>query len=99
MLWPLKLVIEFPPGATILIPSAAIEHSNMPISPGETRLSITQFTAGALHRWVDNGFQSVAKHMVGKNAEDERRRIEARKRDALSVFSTCDTLSLDQQAL
>ncbi|KAJ7925408.1 hypothetical protein B0H13DRAFT_1863243 [Mycena leptocephala] len=30
VLWDLKLVIRFPPGSTILIPSAIIRHSNVP---------------------------------------------------------------------
>ncbi|KAJ7034814.1 hypothetical protein C8F04DRAFT_1210516 [Mycena alexandri] len=39
ILWDCKLILEFPPGTTILIPSAAIFHSNIPIGPGEPRLS------------------------------------------------------------
>jgi len=31
VLWDLQLVIEFPPGSTILIPSAVLQHSNIPI--------------------------------------------------------------------
>ncbi|KAK0435336.1 uncharacterized protein EV420DRAFT_1653282 [Desarmillaria tabescens] len=31
ILWDLKLVIEFPPGSTILFPSAILRHSNTPI--------------------------------------------------------------------
>lgn len=34
VLWDLKLVIEFPSGSLIIIPSALIEHSNVPISQG-----------------------------------------------------------------
>ncbi|KAJ7794380.1 hypothetical protein B0H14DRAFT_3557404 [Mycena olivaceomarginata] len=32
VLWDLKLIIRFPPGSTILIPSAIIRHSNSPIA-------------------------------------------------------------------
>ncbi|KAJ7843592.1 hypothetical protein B0H13DRAFT_1648357, partial [Mycena leptocephala] len=35
VLWDLKLVIEFPPGALILRPSAIIAHSNIPIQAGD----------------------------------------------------------------
>ncbi|KAI0040403.1 hypothetical protein FA95DRAFT_1502918, partial [Auriscalpium vulgare] len=56
VLWDLQLVIEFPAGATILIPSALITHSNASIQQGETRLSVTQFCAGALMRWHAYGF-------------------------------------------
>lgn len=50
VLWDLGLVIEFPPGSTILIPSAAIAHSNTPVACHENRASFTQFTAGGLFR-------------------------------------------------
>ncbi|KAH9899134.1 hypothetical protein C8Q73DRAFT_604051, partial [Cubamyces lactineus] len=55
VLWNLKKVIEFPPAATIFIPSAVIEHFNLAVEPGDQRLSITQYTAGALFRWVKAG--------------------------------------------
>jgi hypothetical protein len=57
----LKLIIQFPPGALILIPSATITHGNIPVREGETRTSFTQYTAGALFRFVDNGFQPEKK--------------------------------------
>ncbi|KAJ7023089.1 hypothetical protein C8F04DRAFT_1271727 [Mycena alexandri] len=41
ILWDCKLILEFPPGTTILIPSATIFHSNIPIGPGERRYSFT----------------------------------------------------------
>ncbi|KAK7022815.1 hypothetical protein VNI00_016942 [Paramarasmius palmivorus] len=56
VLWDLKLVIEFPPGTTIFIPSALITHSNTSISPGEKRYSFTLYSAGGLFRWVEHGF-------------------------------------------
>ncbi|KAJ3871267.1 hypothetical protein F5051DRAFT_446413 [Lentinula edodes] len=36
ILWDLKVVIEFPPGATILLSLALLRHSNQPVAPGET---------------------------------------------------------------
>ncbi|KAF8056176.1 hypothetical protein FPV67DRAFT_1432152, partial [Lyophyllum atratum] len=60
ILYSLKLVIEFPPGSTALIPSGAVEHGNTPVGQGETRLSFTQYAAGGLFRWVSYGFQTVA---------------------------------------
>ncbi|KAJ7177338.1 hypothetical protein C8R43DRAFT_1084605 [Mycena crocata] len=55
ILWDLRLVIRFPPGSTIFIPSALLRHSNVAIQQGETRYSFTQYTAGGLFRWVNNG--------------------------------------------
>ncbi len=57
ILWDCGLVIEFPPGSTILIPSATVSHSNAMISHNERRYSFTQYTAGGLFRWVENGFK------------------------------------------
>ncbi|KAJ3871873.1 hypothetical protein F5051DRAFT_340233, partial [Lentinula edodes] len=55
ILWELELVIDFPHAATILIPSAVITHSNTPVAEGDIRTSFTQFTAGPIFRWVENG--------------------------------------------
>ncbi|KAF8995724.1 hypothetical protein BDZ89DRAFT_910941, partial [Hymenopellis radicata] len=40
----LKLIIDFPAGTTIFIPSAIVTHSNTAIAAGETRYSLTQYT-------------------------------------------------------
>ncbi|KAJ6449253.1 hypothetical protein C8R47DRAFT_999271, partial [Mycena vitilis] len=58
VLWDLLLIIRFPPGSTILIPSAILRHSNVGIAATETRYSFTQYSAAGLFRWVDNGFKS-----------------------------------------
>lgn len=55
ILWSARVAIEFPPGSTILIPSALICHSNVPIQLSNTRFSLTQYTAGQLLSWIDNG--------------------------------------------
>ncbi|KAE9399619.1 hypothetical protein BT96DRAFT_775507, partial [Gymnopus androsaceus JB14] len=57
VLWNLGLIVRFPPGCTILLPSALIVHSNLPIQPGGNRYSITQYSAAALSRFVENGFR------------------------------------------
>ncbi|KAJ6592092.1 hypothetical protein DFH09DRAFT_906714 [Mycena vulgaris] len=57
ILWDLHLVICFPPGSTILFPSALIRHSNVPIWAHEHRCSFMQYTAGGVFRWVRNGFK------------------------------------------
>ncbi|KAF8078915.1 hypothetical protein FPV67DRAFT_1604272, partial [Lyophyllum atratum] len=43
-----KLIIEFPPGCSVIIPSACITHGNTPILESEHRISMTQYTAGGL---------------------------------------------------
>ncbi|KAJ6571908.1 hypothetical protein B0H19DRAFT_1209087 [Mycena capillaripes] len=52
VLWDLMLVIEFPPGALVLILSATLSHSNVPVQPGDKHISFTQFTAALKEtRW------------------------------------------------
>ncbi|KAJ3727518.1 hypothetical protein C8R42DRAFT_573008, partial [Lentinula raphanica] len=58
VLWDLGLVIRFPPGSTILFPSALITHSTLPIQAHETRYAILQYSSGGLFRWRENGFKS-----------------------------------------
>lgn len=57
VLWELGLVIEFPPASTVLLPLAAISHSNTPISANERRASFTQYSAGGLLDGRSTGFK------------------------------------------
>lgn len=41
----------------ILFPSAVITHENIPVQPGETRFSITGYSAGGLWRYADQGMK------------------------------------------
>ena len=79
VLWDLKYVIRFPPGATILIPSAMIKHSNTSIKMGETRYSFAQYSSGGLFRWVDNGFMKDDDWHAKATAQQLQEREEARK--------------------
>ncbi len=91
VLWDLGLVIEFPPGSTILIPSAAVAHSNTPIGTHESRTSFAQFTAGGLFRWREHGFQTDEEYFKGKTVEELaaiEAENEARCKMGLSLFST-----------
>ncbi|KAF7965063.1 hypothetical protein HWV62_698 [Athelia sp. TMB] len=97
VLFDIDTIIEFPPGSTILIPSSVMRHGNTPIQAGETRAGITQYAAGALFRWVDNGFMS---------AEDTSDEVKARMaaeapgrfRKLLDLYSTLDSLANDVKA-
>ncbi|KAF9529559.1 hypothetical protein CPB83DRAFT_852309 [Crepidotus variabilis] len=71
ILWELKLIIEFPPGCMVLLPSATITHSNVPVAVGQKRASITQYTAGSLFRHVDNGFTTDAALKASNKARFE----------------------------
>lgn len=54
----IKKVIEFPAGSLFLLPSATITHCNTPVQEHEIRMSFTQFCAGGIFRYVDNGFRT-----------------------------------------
>lgn len=58
VLWDLGLIIEFPPLACIIIPSAIVAHSNTRLAEGERRYSFTQYSAAGLFRWEDCGYMS-----------------------------------------
>jgi hypothetical protein len=94
VLWDLKLAVEFPHGAVILLPSATIAHSNVPVHAGETRVSFTQFTAGGLMRYVDNGFHT--ERQLADEDEEELARMVAAKGSrwemGLGLLSTLDEL-------
>ncbi|KAJ7164584.1 hypothetical protein C8R43DRAFT_1122461 [Mycena crocata] len=95
ILWDLKLVIRFPPGSTILLPSAIIRHSNVPVAAHERRYSFTQYTAGGLFRWIRNGFQTeeAFEKSATKTAKAARDAAAAtRWAEGVAMFSTVDSL-------
>ncbi|KAF7984935.1 hypothetical protein HWV62_9851 [Athelia sp. TMB] len=95
ILWDLMLAIEFPPGATILIPSGALRHGNTSLQPGEVRYSFTQYAAGGLFRWVEHGFVKEEAYKAGwskaRMAQEEVANAQ-RWAEAAKMFSTMDEL-------
>lgn len=85
----LRLAIEFPAGASFLIPSALVVHSNTPVQPGELRQSFTQWTAGALARWVMCGSRMVStfRHEDPVGCQRYEDGLDTRKSERLSLFS------------
>jgi hypothetical protein len=97
VLWDMKLVIEFPPAATILLPSATISHSNIPVQEGDERGSFTQFTPGGLIRYVDNGFRTE-RELAEEDPEEYHRLSElknSRWEFGISLLSTVEELLED----
>ena len=95
MLWDLQLVIEFPPGSTILFPSAILRHSNVAIQKGEERYSFTQYTASGLFQWVDHGFPKEDSYYAGLSEDkkiEEEETMGRRWAMGLNFFSTLDEL-------
>ncbi|KAJ7806508.1 hypothetical protein B0H13DRAFT_1929590 [Mycena leptocephala] len=93
ILWDLKLIIRFPPGSTILIPSAILRHSNTKIQQGEYRYSFTQFTPAGIFRWVYNGFRTdrdinESKQTTERVKERRRRERQARWQEGVRMYRT-----------
>lgn len=89
------MAVEFPAGSTVLIPSAAIAHSNVPIQPGERRYSFTQYSAGGIFRWVDHGFQKEETYRAGLTADELAEQIKEQSDQltmGLGLFSTLKEL-------
>ncbi|KAJ7513010.1 hypothetical protein B0H11DRAFT_1948400 [Mycena galericulata] len=79
ILWDLRLVIRFPPGSSILIPSAILRHSNVAIQQGEKRFSFTQYTAAGIFRFVGNGFRTEKSLNARMTAAEQAKRAEERR--------------------
>lgn len=86
-----KMIVRFPPGSTVLIPSALL-HSNTPIQPNETRYSIVQYAAGGLSRWVQNGFKSDKDLLAHVSEEDRQSYKESRWMRAVGMYTRLDEL-------
>ncbi|KAJ7076921.1 hypothetical protein C8R43DRAFT_910598, partial [Mycena crocata] len=91
ILWDLMLIIRFPPGTTILIPSAILRHSNVPVGSKETRFSFTQYTPAGIFRWVYNDFRTDAdvEQNMCTNEQDQRREDRANRwREGIHMYRT-----------
>ena len=94
----LGIVVEFPPGSTILLPSAVVTHGNTPIGKHETRSSLVHYTAGGLFRWVEYGFRTWEQFKAEDPIEAARvwkERTTTRVDFALSLFSKVSELTQD----
>ncbi|KAJ3898616.1 hypothetical protein F5879DRAFT_1012635 [Lentinula edodes] len=102
ILWDLKLVVEFPPGSLVAIPSGVCRHSNTCVGKKEVRYSFTQYAPGGNFRWVDRGFQSEENYHAGltaAEAREEKLRKKARWKMGLELFSTLAELGFENEPL
>ncbi|KAJ7694501.1 hypothetical protein B0H14DRAFT_2419133, partial [Mycena olivaceomarginata] len=84
--WDYDLIICFPPGRSILIPSAVVTHSNTPIQDGEECFSLIQYSTGGLFCWIANGFCSDLDWQASATSEDLVRREEERQMRCATAF-------------
>lgn len=97
----LKLIIQFPPGSTILFLSCVLEHANLPVADHEFRFSFVQYAAGGLFRWKEYNFQLQDK-MKKKNPEIEARLLQGEStawEREVAKLSMLDDLKLDHAKL
>jgi hypothetical protein len=95
VLWQCRLVIDFPPGSTILIPSAVVSHSNTAIGAGERRYSFTQYSAGGLFRWAEHGCKLDEAYYAGltdEEIEEDKKANVERWEKGLSMFPFIDKI-------
>lgn len=93
LLWDLMLMIEFPPGSLILLPSAMLCYSNMTVHQGECQYSFMQYSAGGLFQWAECGFMTQAAFLVsGKSYLVSG---EGHWAQGMEMFSTWEKLCAD----
>jgi hypothetical protein len=95
VLWECGLVIEFPAGSTVLIPSAVISHCNTAIGSNEHRYSFTQYSAGGLFRWVQHRFKlddEYYSELTEEEVEEDKKRNASRWAEGLSMLSPLDKI-------
>lgn len=99
ILWDWKIIMEFPPGTTILIPSAAVAHGNTPLADpdNEERKSFTQYIPGGLIRRWSYGYRTEEE--VKEQDPEEWRRLkkaaDERWQTACGMFSKVEELHSD----
>ncbi|KAJ7821545.1 hypothetical protein B0H14DRAFT_2371257, partial [Mycena olivaceomarginata] len=84
--WDYDLIICFPPGCSIPIPSAVVTHSNTPIQDGEERFSLIQYSAGGLFCWIANSFCSDLDWQASATSEELARREEERQTHCVTAL-------------
>ena len=95
VLWDYRLVVEFPPGSTMLLPSALVRYSNISIHPGESCYSIIQYMSGGLFHWVHNGCMSECDWLSQASEKDLRKHQKEQDLQlskAMKMFTTLDEL-------
>lgn len=91
----LKLIVEFPSGWTVILPSATLRHGNTRIQDGERRYSMTQYIPGSLFRWVRHKFR-LAKDVPDAERVELDGTVEDRFREVWGLFSRVDELEKDR---
>ncbi|KAJ7206969.1 hypothetical protein C8J57DRAFT_1099455, partial [Mycena rebaudengoi] len=94
-----QLVVEFPSGSSLLIPSTPINHGNTLLQPGKDHYSMTQYAAVVLFCWAAYRYQStksLLSHPGGEELRDMYDGVPGTCWEwALSLYSKYDELEAD----
>ncbi|KAJ7894993.1 hypothetical protein B0H14DRAFT_2334172, partial [Mycena olivaceomarginata] len=74
----------------ILLPSATVAQSNIPVQEGDEHVSFTQFTVGGLFSFMDYGFKMEA-GLATEDPEEYKQVMEQRGlrlKEGLGLFCT-----------
>ncbi|KAJ7186911.1 hypothetical protein C8R46DRAFT_879457 [Mycena filopes] len=89
ILWDLGLIVGFPSGCCILLPTGLIRYSFVKVRANETRHSIVQWAGPGITRWLQNGKCSDIEFAARASREEHSTR-EARRElaqdDSMSAF-------------
>lgn len=75
-----------------------MRHGNTPIQAGDQRLGLTQYAAGGLFCWVENGFCKAVEADIATRRKMERNG-DSRYRTLIDLYSKYDKLSSDCAAV
>lgn len=96
ILWDLGLVVCFPPGASILIPSGLVRYSFVRVRRGERRYSLLQWAGAGIARWFLNGHKTDVDFAADASRAGHVAR-ENRRREAHEAV--LDTFPLDSELI
>ncbi|KAJ7729514.1 hypothetical protein DFH07DRAFT_969477 [Mycena maculata] len=89
ILWDLGLVVSFPAGSSILIPTGVLRYSFVKVRNGEHCYSLIQWASAGIDRWFENGlrmdanFAANASRVLHEQRETCHRHLHE---DALETF-------------
>ncbi|KAJ7086889.1 hypothetical protein B0H15DRAFT_801511 [Mycena belliarum] len=87
--WDLGIVVCFPSGSTILIPTGVIHYSFVKVREDEFRYSLLQWAGAGISRWLANGHRTDLEFAVHATAAEHAQREETRMyahMDAVDAF-------------
>ncbi|KAJ7016826.1 hypothetical protein C8F04DRAFT_973077, partial [Mycena alexandri] len=86
--WDLGLVVAFPPGSCILVPTGLIRYSFVKVRPHETRYSLVQWAGAGIRRWFQNGRRTDVEFAAQATREEHAAREGSRELDQDAVLSS-----------